>query len=237
MDVYLFFNHQASFFNFILFLIATVHILIITRKVEQPQSNIKFYNKWWGVLSIPLCLFLVFFLVRSFIFEPFKVVTKVMNPNLHQGEMLIIKKWGYGSYGTYSIDLINLNSATKKPKRGDIFVFTQTVNNQTFLMRIIGLPNDEINLNKSVLMINNEIMSTHKSYSQDMRMHILDESLDGNTYEVQYNIRRFQDGNYSGVVPENHYFVLGDNRDQSNDSRYWGFLPESNLVGKLIYKW
>ena len=237
LDLYFVLNNKDTVINLIVPVIAIIHILYLTRKNAPLNNPVRFYNKWWGILLLPVVFFVLVFLTRSFIVEPFSVASKAMQPNLQQDDFVLVNKIGYGSYGTFGLDLINLKTATNKPERGDVFAFKKPDSSVVFLMRIIALPGDKTDLIQSTLIVNNNIVSSYQQNMTTMDGVIIKEGFPENEYNVQYTTGSILQKDYSGVVPDNSYFVLGDNRNESYDSRFWGFVPEANLVGKVVYKW
>lgn len=182
----------------------------------------------------PAILISIIFLFRAFFYEPFQAVSSSMSPSIESKQHVVILKLGYGVYGTYGIDLYHSEvESRKKPKRGEIFVFYPPNRQQTFIKRVIGLPGDVIEFSNKQLVINSEKVET----TQGDSVETLQETLDENIYSVQYINDRNQFREFKITVPENAYFMMGDNRDHSADSRIWGFVPAKNIVGKLVYIW
>jgi signal peptidase I len=185
---------------------------------------------------------LIVFLLRSFLAEPFRIPSASMMPTLLIGDFLLVNKFTYGiRLPVINKKIIDIN----EPQHGDIVVFRfpkdPTVD---YIKRIIGLPGDKVSYyNKKLFINDSEIKQTplgaYQGVGQGQDMtgstHI-EEDLTG----VQHSILIRNDaptveGAY--VIPPGNYFVMGDNRDNSNDSRYWGTVPEENLVGKAFFIW
>jgi len=187
---------------------------------------------------------LVVFLLRSFLMEPFRIPSGSMLPTLKIGDFILVNKFAYG----VRLPIANIKIVeTGEPKRGDVMVFRfpndPSVN---FIKRVIGLPGDEIEYRNKTLYINGKEMprkSSNENYqifeagSRFVTTQQFDENLDGVVHKVLLDPTRSQANLKFQKVPEGHYFVMGDNRDYSNDSRYWGFVPEKNVVGKAILVW
>lgn len=202
-------------------------------------------------LKLPLIVdyaksfFPVFFIVlvlRSFIFEPFKIPSGSMMPTLLIGDFILVNKYDYG----VRLPVINTKIIKNKtPERGDIAVFRYPVDPKIpFIKRIIGLPGDKIRYHDKVIYINDipisqELNGRYMAYGSGMMMDgasLRKEDLLGQQHNILISPNRGSK-ELETVVPEGHYFVLGDNRDNSKDSRYWGFVPDENLVGRAFMIW
>ncbi len=179
---------------------------------------------------------LVVSVLRSFVAEPFQIPSGSMYPTLHVGDFILVDKFSYGLRLPIAKTKILEGDA---PKRGDIVVFVPPHTNSFFIKRLIGLPGDHIAYKNGGVYINGELapmtfVSQHPPVSPEYRLYR--EELDG-----QGHIVRAESGTRgkNGVwqVPEGHYFMMGDNRDRSADSRSWGYVPERNLVGKAFFVW
>ncbi len=200
-----------------------------------------------NIKSIILAIFIAL-LIRSFIFEPFNIPSGSMKPNLLVGDFIFVSKWSYG-YSKhslpFSIPLIPSKIFSNIPERGDIVVFKTPENNRTdYVKRVIGLPGDTIELNNGIIFLNgseiyrkklNDFIDTDKNASikrvRQYKEYFLNkefEVLDLTDNGIVDNTRLLK-------VPDGHFFVMGDNRDNSQDSRFTssiGFIPFENLVGK-----
>ena len=182
--------------------------------------------------------------IRSFMFEPFSIPSGSMYPNLKVGDYLFVSKYSYG-FSRHSLPLslpfIPGRILYEEPKRGDIVVFKTPEDNRTdYIKRLIGLPGDKIKMLSNEIFVNDEIISTKFVDNEKYKfidVQKIEEKLPNNrTYNIYEFVKPFMDldtNNFSEVtVPEDHFFVLGDNRDNSQDSRYIGFIPKKNLVGR-----
>jgi len=187
-------------------------------------------------------IFLFVLILRSFIIEPFRIPSGSMMPTLLIGDFILVNKYDYG------IRLPVLNSkiiANKTPARGDIIVFRYPENPSIpFIKRVVGLPGDHIAYYDKTLYVNGEPMQQTISgpYKANGAGMIMDgaslriEDLKDLKHDILVDIERYS-SNVEGIVPDGHYFVLGDNRDNSKDSRYWGYVPDSNLIGRAFLIW
>ena len=196
---------------------------------------------------------LVVFFVRSFIVEPFKIPSGSMMPTLLAGDYILVNKFTYGlRVPILNNTFINVN----KPSRGDVFVFHYPPEPSIdYIKRVVGLPGDRISYQDKRLTINGKLLDvqdmgsyeyvmsglnivTAKQYKEQLgsvQHSILIHDIVGN-YDADAIGAKFAN-NEEIVVPAGHYLAMGDNRDNSSDSRVWGFVPERNLVGKAFFIW
>ncbi len=160
-------------------------------------------------------------IIRTFLIQAFKIPSSSMEDTLLINDHIIANKFIYGTNVPFKKEKILKFS---EPKRGDVIIFRYPLDpKMMFIKRCIGLPGDVIEIKDKVVYINNQKLDEKYVFHKDFR-----------TFPAQYAPR----DNYGPVkVPEGHYFAMGDNRDYSSDSRFWGFLPEENLRGKawIVY--
>lgn len=175
--------------------------------------------------------------LRSFIIEPFQIPSSSMVPTLQKGDFIVVNKWVYGLRLPV---LRNLVVPIGEPERGDVMVFFPPHEQRYFIKRLVGLPGDKVSVVDGVLFINGAQMaqSDAQPVADDLRSALFSENLDGYQHPIQ---RRLQPGrlsqNFHDVVPPGHYFMMGDNRDNSSDSRVWGPVPAERVVGKAFARW
>ncbi|WP_292258872.1 signal peptidase I [Brevundimonas sp.] len=201
---------------------------------------------------------LIALVIRVFLFQPFTIPSASMEPNLYEGDYIVVSKWSYG-YSKHSIPfspgLFQGRILDRAPKRGDIVVFKLPRDNKTdYIKRLIGLPGDTIQMRANRLYINNELVPDvvlSQSQVEDMfgprPVTRLRETLPGGkTFTIQdWGPGGEVDDTGVYSVPAGHYFMMGDNRDNSVDSRYdvnsgVGLVPAENLVGKaeiILFSW
>ena len=188
----------------------------------------------YAISFFPVLLFVL--VLRSFLVEPFQIPSGSMKPTLQVGDFILVNKFSYGIrlpvIGTKVFDI-------GEPQRGDAMVFIPPHQNQYFIKRVIGLPGDRIRYQNKVLYIDNvEQTQQYKGpvtgVASDQLSFI--ETLDNRAHTIQRN--RYEDARVQQwLVPEGHYFMMGDNRDQSSDSRFWGFVSEDKIVGEAFAVW
>jgi signal peptidase I len=216
---------------------------------------------WWldwtaGLFPV-ICA--VFFM-RSFLFEPFKIPSGSMIPTLLVGDLILVNKFHYG----IRLPVINKKIISNhNPERGDVMVFRYPVNpSLDYIKRVVGLPGDKIAyINKKLTINGTPIEQTPLAefYDEDSLRYSLQYAEKLGTVQHRLLIDKdrppfvppqaieesfpFKDNcSYSGegvvcTVPSGHYFMMGDNRDNSQDSRFWGFVPDENIVGKAFVIW
>lgn len=217
----------------VLALFCAVHAFKTSKNVTFGSSS-KWYCHWWGVTSIPLVFIVTVFSFRPFLYEPFQIPAGSMLPTLKVGDLVIVSKWGYGLSGSYGIGFYRPDGELRKKLiRGKIYVFYAPHDERLFIKRIIGLPGDTIMYSDKQLIINGNVVKTVGTATPE----VYTEVVDGNSYSVQYLNNNSTSRSFYITVPDKTYFVMGDNRDDSADSRVWGPVPGNNIVGKLAHIW
>lgn len=187
-------------------------------------------------------VFLLVFCLRAFAFESFRIPSGSLKPTLLVGDLILVNKFDYGIRLPLSHKKI---FAIHEPQRGDIVVFRVPPKEERDLIkRVIGLPGDQVSYRNKILYING------KKVSQKFEKYGVDQDNDSESWQVvqkQENLLGLEHGIYQTperagqdfevLVPAGHYFMMGDNRDDSADSRSWGFLPEENIIGKASRIW
>jgi signal peptidase I len=181
----------------------------------------------------PVLLFVL--IIRSFVFEPFRIPSGSMMPTLVQGDFIFVHKWSYGLRLPVTETKI---LSTGSPERGDVVVFRLPSDPSiNYIKRVVGLPGDEIVYQRHRLTINGEEvpLEQHPEANADDPRFI--EQLGEREHEILITNAAYmvRDGVYK--VPEGHYFVMGDNRDNSRDSRFIDAIPETHLVGEAVRIW
>jgi signal peptidase I len=185
-------------------------------------------------------ILLVFF-IRSFVAEPFKIPSGSMMPTLLAGDFILVSKFSYG----IRVPILNYTMIeVDKPKRGDVFVFHYPPKPSIdYIKRVVGLPGDVIEYKSKTLYINNKkIEQTFVDkypYVMNEIHHIEAKEFKEALGNVNHSIliHDLPGENFKFEVPQGHYLAFGDNRDNSADSRVWGFVPEHNLVGRAFFIW
>ncbi|MDQ7089841.1 MAG: signal peptidase I [Methylococcales bacterium] len=215
--------------------------LVYLKSIDTPFSEedepllVEYARSFFPVVLIVL-------LLRSFLVEPFRIPSGSMMPTLLIGDFILVNKFVYGvRLPVINTEVLKLDT----PKRGDIVVFRYPKNPTVdYIKRVIGLPGDKVAYYNKKVHVNGEPMAQtsleiYKGLGQgDTMTGALHLTENLKTVEHSILIRQGQPSIESVyIVPNGHYFVMGDNRDNSNDSRYWGTVPEANLVGKAFFIW
>ncbi len=191
----------------------------------------------------PVLLFVL--VLRSFIAEPFRIPSNSMMPTLLTGDFILVNKFAYGiRLPAIDTKIIPIG----EPERGDVVVFRYPKDTtQDYIKRVVGLPGDVVEYRNKVLKVNGKVVanvqqSTYVGLGSGREMtgaELRTEQLGEVEHDILIDprIQRGPLGEGRWVVPEGHYFAMGDNRDNSQDSRYWGFVPEKNLVGPAFLIW
>ncbi|MDY6524430.1 signal peptidase I [Acinetobacter faecalis] len=231
---------------------------VFKQRQTKGRGNENFIITWaydfWPVLAVVLIL-------RSFLYEPFNIPSDSMVPTLETGDFILVNKFDYG----VRLPIINKKIIdVGEPERGDVIVFRYPPQPTiSYIKRVVGVPGDHIVYDHGQLTINGtKVAKVPVEFSREKDA--LDtptsiyhkETLGEHTFTMRelenVNVARqapfinyVENGKYSTTnglywevkVPEGQYFAMGDNRDQSADSRFWGFVPEENLTGRAFYKW
>ena len=217
---------------------------------------------WWIEYAVSFFpVILIVFLLRSFLVEPFKIPSGSMLPTLLIGDFILVNKYTYG----VRIPIINKKIVDiNQPQRGDVMVFRYPENpSQDYIKRVVGTPGDTVIYRDKRLTINGvEIKTTADGDYNYVESGLnftaaqrLSEELGQSKHSIltqgdmptvhiggvnSFPFREncvYNESGFTCKVPDGHYFMMGDNRDRSSDSRYWGFVPDKNIVGKAFFIW
>jgi signal peptidase I len=246
----------ALFLLILLVVTGAVWLLEVAFLAKRRRKEAK--QPWWVEYSVSFFpVILIVFLLRSFLVEPFKIPSSSMVPTLLVGDFILVNKFTYG---------VRLPVANKKivplndPQRGDVMVFRYPDDpSLDYIKRVVGVPGDRVEYRNKRVHINGKPVPVKQidDYLSRKRMQFsrrfvetlnaVDHQilLDDDTPGFAPPTRPFPHAgncnyNMNGLactVPPGHYFVMGDNRDNSSDSRVWGFVPDENIVGKAFFIW
>ena len=242
---------------FVLLLVTGVLYAVDVLKFRKLRAKNSPEPLWveWGASFFPVIL--IVFVFRSFLFEPFKIPSGSMIPTLLVGDFILVNKFTYGiRLPVINKKIIPIND----PQRGDVMVFRYPEDPSVdYIKRVIGLPGDIVAYQNKKLSINGQPVEVSKigDYQHAERMYF-SEQYRAKFGNVEHNLLNDVDAptfvpdpgrfpyrenctyNVAGVickVPPGHYFMMGDNRDNSRDSRAWGFVPDENIVGRAFFIW
>ncbi|MBI1396864.1 MAG: signal peptidase I [Betaproteobacteria bacterium] len=232
--------------------------LLVFRRRRRPDDRVP----WW--IEYPVSFFpviLIVFVLRSFIVEPFKIPSGSMIPTLLVGDYILVNKYTYGiRLPVINKKIIDIGN----PHRGDVMVFRFPENPSVdYIKRVIGTPGDVVEYRNKRLTINGHLVDVESEPDYSYLEHGLNfistkrylEKLDDHPHSIIVNLDappvqlagvhafpyrencEYNEEGFRCKVPAGHYFMMGDNRDSSSDSRYWGFVPDENIVGRAFLVW
>ena len=202
------------------------------RSAEQSrggrQTLVEYSRSFFPVLLIVL-------VIRSFVFEPFRIPSGSMMPTLLEGDFIFVKKYAYGLRLPVTESKV---IETGSPERGDVIVFRLPSDPSiNYIKRVIGLPGDTVVYERHRLTINGQPVDLQRDEDNPWNVPMFVEDLDGRVHEILVTNPNFSTRDNTYRVPEGHFFVMGDNRDRSKDSRFIGAIPEEFLVGEAVRIW
>jgi signal peptidase I len=243
-------------------LLVTGFIWLLDRFALAARRGSGVAEPWWVEYAKSFFpVILVVFFIRSFLAEPFKIPSGSMIPTLHVGDFILVNKFTYGiRLPIIDKKIIQLNN----PQRGDVMVFHYPEDpSLDYIKRVVGLPGDTVEYRNKVLTINGVVQPQEADGEYNYVEAGLNfvhtekriETLGNHKHALLINpemptVRLNSVAEFSGrenctydtdlvrcKVPRGEYFMMGDNRDNSRDSRYWGFVPDSEIVGKAFFIW
>ena len=236
-------------------IVAAIHAFWLAGR--GPAGRVRpITSRWYGALGGVVAFVLVLFGVRAFVVEPFSMPGASMQPTIAPGAMLVVGKWGYGNYGSYGLTVAR-RPVSAQIRHGDVIVFAYPVEPLIrYAKRVVGLPGDTVAYRRGQLRINGLAVkrapvADFVSGEPPVTMRQFEEQLSATPYRVIHepadrpyfqaiedfplrdNCRIDAEG-IECEVPTGQYYVMGDNRDNSSDSRAWGFVPARHVVGKVL---
>jgi len=228
--------------------LGAIHCYSVSKKTQGQVPEVWFARWYWMISMVFIAPVFFAILIRTFLWEPFNIPSQSNLPTLKVGDHLFASKFTYG-YSRYSLPLdmplISRRILYNSPERGDMFVFKSPADGSTdFIKRLVGLPGDTVQIAGGILHINGKAIVRRRIEDY------IDTDYRGNSRHtprfnetlpngVQYEILEAEgdtahfDNTEMFTVPEDHFFAIGDNRDNSSDSRSFGFIPTKNLIGKM----
>ena len=223
------------------------YFLIFLKFSKSEKYNHRPKLVQWSIELFPVLLLV--FIFRGFIFEPFRVPSNSMMPTLLTGDFIVVNKFDYG----FRLPITNTKLVEfSKPNRGDVIVFRYPnyeknpgYSGVDFIKRIVAIPGDNISYSDDQLVINDKAIEIKNigpyigvdSGKSMNNYKLVQEFIDTLPHEILINPNRRSKEIPKITIPEGHYFVMGDNRSHSSDSRFWGFVPEEYIIGRAIGIW
>jgi len=219
-----------------------IDALCWARKRQERGEKMPFYVDY-SKSFFPLLIILL--VIRSFLVQPYEVPSGSLEPTIKPVEFILVSQFSYGlRLPILRTKILNIG----EPKSGDIVVFYAPPNPSiAYIKRVIGVPGDHISYKNKKLTINGKQISQKFLYNAidtgevgDAKVKVMEEDLLGIKHKIYLRQQGGEAENYDFIVPPGNYFMMGDNRDGSADSRFWGFVPEKNLVGKgkrILFSW
>jgi signal peptidase I len=237
--------------------VAAIAAIILAYRIAKasPARTQPWYSRWYGLVGIGGGVVLTLFLFRAFLYEPFRIPSTAMLPTVPAGSRIVVQKFGYGHYSAYGV---RMSGAPRSAPlmRGDVIVFDHPGKpSDVYIKRIVGVPGDEVIYRNKHLFVNGRDSRVGKMddylLPDSPRLQRFQERLDGTEFAtladndkpgriaepVGFKFREhciYAADEIRCEVPAGNYFVLGDNRDNSADSRHWGFVRSDLVVGKVV---
>jgi len=241
--------------------LASQGIAKVDGSISEARERLLMQPWWldWTAGLFPVIL--AVFLLRSFLFEPFKIPSGSMIPTLLVGDLILVNKFHYG----VRLPVVNKKIvANNDPQRGDVMVFRYPKDTSIdYIKRVVGVPGDEVSFRAQKLYVNGAAVTMQQKpppgfYDEDSRRYFAEftEKLGAVEHSILVNPQsqpyygpedkiefpfrencRYSAEGVTCKVPSGHYFMMGDNRDNSQDSRFWGFVPDENIVGRAFFVW
>jgi signal peptidase I len=220
-------SNSTSLLFLLLIVVAVAHAYLIAARAACISSR-PWFSRWYGLLTAVIFFAVIVLLFRAFLFEPFHLPTQAMFPSIPKGSYVVVRKYGYGNYASYGIRLLRAEVSAPLT-RGDALVFEYPQNRRiSYIKRLIGLPGDHIVYTNKLLYVNDKPLPTTPlgAYGE---LEIAREA----SYKIA-NDHGAPANDFNVTIEPGHLFFLGDNRDNSRDSRFWGQVPFDHIVGKVI---
>jgi len=242
----------------LLLLVVTGAVWLLDKHLLRKRRPAGAKEPWWVEYSVSFFpVILIVFFLRSFLVEPFKIPSTSMVPTLVVGDFILVNKFTYGiRLPVANVKILDINA----PQRGDVMVFRYPEDTSLdYIKRVVGVPGDRIEYRDKKLYVNDaevprrrlddylsrERMQFSRRYAEKLGEAEHEILIEDEAPAFYPQVRSFPHAgncNYNTqglecTVPAGHYFMMGDNRDNSSDSRVWGFVPDRNIVGKAFFIW
>lgn len=215
-------------------LICPLHAVMIVRRYD-PQTPRRWFNRASVAVGLYLAVMVSILGARTFLYEPYQVPSASMRPTLMEGNLFVAQKRGFAHRSLFGFTLPGSDQLdTARLQRGQIYVFYPPGHDVLYVKRLMALPGDVIALTPDGVVINGERLP-RELLSDSEGIRIYRERNGGQSYRIQQLDAAAPQPIQTFKVPQGHYFFLGDNRDNSNDSRYWGSVLAERVVGEMVW--
>lgn len=227
------FYWAVGYFNLLLSVLCPVHAWWLIRR-RDPQQARGWYARWWVSLALYLCVVMGIFALRSFLYQPFAVPSASMNPTLEAGDRILVRKLGFGHYPSFGFNLWSPGvSDPQQMRRGEMYVFLHPELNVPYVKRLLGLPGDRLEFTQQRVLLNGHALAVQPQ-STDEQQQILTETAGALSYRIRHLRQPVSPATGTFSVPDQHYFFVGDNRDDSSDSRHFGPVSSASIIGEVV---
>ena len=250
-----------GYLSIALALICIGHSVYLAHYYDADEQR-KWFARWYAVLLIVIGVFGLIGVVRLYVVAPFQIPSSAMLPTLTPGSHVLVSKSGFGNKTLFTSEIYQTESSVKL-SRADIIVFRYPLDRDIlYIKRVIGLPGETIRYENKQVFVKPRCLPETESCAEYKALEltalpehtlssppllIFQEDVGSQQHYIAINMQREIPAHFyfnqpgtpttEWKVPANHYFVMGDSRDNSRDSRFWGFVPEHDIVGRVIYSW
>ncbi len=221
-------------------LMALFDTLFLAKKRKQKQGKLPLLSEY-AYSFFPVLI--IVFVLRSFLYEPFRIPSGSLEPTLLINDFILVNKYDYGA----RLPVVHKKVfGSGKPQRGDVIVFRWPPDPSIdFIKRVIGVPGDKIKYINKELYVNDQKIpqnflqttTVDDENGEAWQATEKEENLLGIKHKIYLDNEKLSGNELDIMVPDGMYFVMGDNRDNSADSRFWGFVPDENILGKAVVVW
>ncbi|WP_223788813.1 signal peptidase I [Marinicella meishanensis] len=214
-------------------LTAMTHAYWLAPRIKEIR---KWYSRWYGLAGIFMLFFIPFLTMRVFFYENYRIPAGSMLPTLQVGQLIHVKKWGCGNYQFWNIQFLKTERNDSCPiKHGDLIVFDFPMNpKDKYIKRVMAMGGDHIRIDDKQVWLNGQLLPAEWMRQEDSHAYWLETLGDMQYQVIHIDGREVPFRHVDVTVPAGHLFVMGDNRDNSHDSRSWGVVPIDHVVGVVF---
>lgn len=227
------FYWALGYFTLLLSVLCPLHAWLLIRRYDARRAR-RWYAHWWVTLALYILVLMAIFSLRSFLYEPFSVPSASMSPTLEAGDRIVVRKLGFSHYSSLGINLqITGLSDPQQMRRGKIYVFLHPELNVPYVKRLLGLPGDKLEFTEQAVLVNGQALPARADL-QDDQQQLFTETAGALSYRIRHLSQPVSPAIGTFIVPEGQYFFVGDNRDDSSDSRHWGPVSGESIIGEVV---